>query len=214
MRVVVIGATGHIGTYLVPRLVERGLDVVAVSRGRRRPYREHPAFDSAELLIVDREFEEARGTFGPRIASLGADAVVDLTCFTPASAARLIDCLRGSPTLLLHCGSIWVHGPARTVPVSEELTRRPMEPYGAAKAAIEELVLSQAAAGDLLAAVLHPGHIVGPGWLPVNPAGNFSSEVFVRLARGEEVVLPNLGLETLHHVHADDVAQAFELALS
>src|SRR5262249_45776364 len=26
------------------------------------------------------------------------------------------------------------------------------------------------------------------------------------------VVLPNFGLETLHHVHADDVAQAFELA--
>jgi len=25
--------------------------------------------------------------------------------------------------------------------------------------------------------------------------------------------LPNLGLETLHHVHADDVAQAFEKAL-
>src|SRR5579871_5389985 len=155
MRVVVIGATGHIGTYLVPRLVERGLDVVAVSRGRRRPYREHPAFDSAELLIVDREFEEARGTFGPRIASLGADAVVDLTCFTPASAARLIDCLRGSPTLLLHCGSIWVHGPARTVPVSEELTRRPMEPYGAAKRdlrrrrlALRQLVLAVFAAED------------------------------------------------------------------
>ena len=29
---------------------------------------------------------------------------------------------------------------------------------------------------------------------------------------GKEVLLPNLGLETLHHVHADDVAQAFELA--
>jgi nucleoside-diphosphate-sugar epimerase len=27
------------------------------------------------------------------------------------------------------------------------------------------------------------------------------------IARGEELVLPNLGLEMLHHVHADDVAQ-------
>ena len=26
-------------------------------------------------------------------------------------------------------------------------------------------------------------------------------------ARGEELALPNLGLETVHHVHADDVAQ-------
>jgi nucleoside-diphosphate-sugar epimerase len=48
----------------------------------------------------------------------------------------------------------------------------------------------------------------------VNPAGNFNPEVFERLARGEELALPNLGMETLHHVHADDVAQAFERALA
>jgi nucleoside-diphosphate-sugar epimerase len=38
--------------------------------------------------------------------------------------------------------------------------------------------------------------------------------VFKRIARGETLVLPNEGMETVHHVHADDVAQAFELALS
>jgi nucleoside-diphosphate-sugar epimerase len=38
--------------------------------------------------------------------------------------------------------------------------------------------------------------------------------VFTRIARGEQLVLPNEGMETVHHVHADDVAQAFELALT
>jgi len=61
--------------------------------------------------------------------------------------------------------------------------------------------------------MLHPGHIVGPGWEPLNPAGHFNPDVFGRLARGEEVILPNLGLETVHHVHADDVAQAFAQAM-
>ncbi|MBC8078110.1 MAG: NAD(P)-dependent oxidoreductase, partial [Chloroflexales bacterium] len=37
--------------------------------------------------------------------------------------------------------------------------------------------------------------------------------VFNQLARGEPLALPNLGLETVHHVHADDVAQAFERAI-
>jgi nucleoside-diphosphate-sugar epimerase len=37
--------------------------------------------------------------------------------------------------------------------------------------------------------------------------------VFERLAAGEELALPNFGMETVHHVHADDVAQAFALAL-
>ena len=39
-RVVVIGATGHIGAYLVPRLVRAGHEVIAVSRGEREPYQE------------------------------------------------------------------------------------------------------------------------------------------------------------------------------
>jgi nucleoside-diphosphate-sugar epimerase len=55
---------------------------------------------------------------------------------------------------------------------------------------------------------------VGPGWNPVNPAGNLSVEVFRKLAKGEELLLPNLGMETLHHVHADDVAQGFMQALT
>ena len=32
---------------------------------------------------------------------------------------------------------------------------------------------------------------------------------FAQIARGETLVLPNLGMETVHHVHAADVAQAF-----
>jgi uncharacterized protein YbjT (DUF2867 family) len=38
MRSVTIGATGHIGTYLIPRLVEAGDEVVVVNRGQRKPY--------------------------------------------------------------------------------------------------------------------------------------------------------------------------------
>jgi nucleoside-diphosphate-sugar epimerase len=55
---------------------------------------------------------------------------------------------------------------------------------------------------------------VGPGWPPLNPAGNFNPEVFSLLATGGEVLLPNLGMETVHHVHADDVAQAFVQAVA
>ena len=64
MRVVVIGGSGHVGTYLVPRLVEAGHEVVSVSRGRREPYQIHPAWRSVEQVSLDREVEEAEGTFG------------------------------------------------------------------------------------------------------------------------------------------------------
>jgi nucleoside-diphosphate-sugar epimerase len=50
--------------------------------------------------------------------------------------------------------------------------------------------------------------------MPLNPAGNFNPSVFEELAHGREIALPNLGRETLHHVHVDDVAQAFMKAMA
>jgi nucleoside-diphosphate-sugar epimerase len=214
MRVVVIGGTGHIGSYLVPRLVTAGHEVIVLARGEREPYHDDAAWARVRRERVDRDAEDAAGTFGARVAALGADAVVDLVCFTVDSARRLADGLRGRIGLLLHCGTIWVHGPLREVPVTEDAPRAPFGEYGTAKAAIEAYLLGEARRGGTPATVLHAGHIVGPGWAPCNPAGNFDADMFGAIARGEEIALPNFGLETLHHVHADDVAQAFELALN
>ena len=214
MRVAVIGATGHIGTYLVPQLVTDGHEVIAITRNRRVPYVSHPAYDEVELITADREAEDRAGSFGKRLKGLAAEAIIDLICYELASAAQVVEALRGSETLLIHCGTIWVHGPATTVPMTEDAPRRPMEPYGVAKAEIERLLLEESSRGAVRAVVLHPGHITGPGWRPVNPAGNLSLDVFSKLAKGERLCLPNLGLETVHHVHAEDVALAFVLALA
>ena len=53
-RVVVVGATGHIGSYLVPRLVRGGHEVIAMSRGIRGPYLQSPQWDSVTTITVDR----------------------------------------------------------------------------------------------------------------------------------------------------------------
>jgi nucleoside-diphosphate-sugar epimerase len=213
-RVVVIGATGHIGTYLVPRLVRAGYEVIALSRGERAAYHEAPEWRSVQRVAVDREAEDAAGTFGKRVADLQADAVADLICFTPSSAAQLVEALRPTRPLLLHCGTIWVHGKVGRVPVTEDEPRTAYGEYGVGKAAIEELLHRETRTGGVPSVVLHPGHISGPGWRPVNPQGNLDLDVWRRLATGQPVALPALGLGVLHHVHADDVAQAFERALT
>lgn len=214
MRVAVIGGTGHIGSYLSPLLVEAGHEVVCVSRELRQPYFEHPAWKSVNFFKADRVAEEAAGTFGERIASLEADAVIDLTCYHPESARQLADALRGRVRHLLHCGTIWVHGHSVSVPTTEDQPRAPFGDYGIRKAAIEALLLGAAQEYGLPVTVLHPGHLVGPGWFPINPAGNFNPEVFAALMRGAEVRIPNFGNETVHHVHAEDVARGFVLAIA
>jgi len=211
-RIVVIGATGHVGSYLIPRLVRAGHDVVALSRGEREPYVPAPEWRAVERVNADRESEDAAGTFGDRIAALGADAVIDMLCFTRASAEQLVESLRASRPLHVHCGTIWVHGPAARVPVTEDEPRTAVGDYGTGKAAIEALLHRETVAGGVPSIVLHPGHITGP-WPSITPAGNLDRDVWRQLATGDPVALPELGLGVLHHVHADDVAQAFQRAL-
>lgn len=212
MKVLVIGATGHIGSWLVPRLVTQGHEVVAVSRGARQPYHSAPEWDRVRVVHMDRQQEEQAGSFGARIAALEADVVIDLTCFTPDSATALVNALRGRVRHFIHCGTLWVHGVPRVRPYDETAPREPFGDYGIRKAAIERFLLDESRR-DFPATILHPGHITGPGWNPINPAGHLDPEVFARLSRGEVVTLPDDGSATLQHVHADDVAQAFALAV-
>jgi nucleoside-diphosphate-sugar epimerase len=209
MRVVTIGGTGHVGTYLVPRLVAAGHEVVNVSRAEREPYQSHSAWRAIQQVSADRAAEDAAGVFGQRILELKPDVVIDLICFALPSAQQLVEVLRGQVQHFLHCGTIWVLGHSVEVPATEETPRRPFGDYGIQKAAIQDYLLNQARRNGFPATVLQPGHIVGTGWTPINPAGNLDPSIFTRLARGEEVTLPNFGMETLHHVHADDVAQSF-----
>ncbi|MGJ3237577.1 MAG: NAD-dependent epimerase/dehydratase family protein [Anaerolineae bacterium] len=214
MRVVIIGGSGHIGTYLVPRLVEYGYEVINITRGKRDPYLPHSAWERVQSVTMDRTELEAEGMFGQRIVELQADIVIDLICFSLDSAQHLVEALRGQITHFLHCGTIWAHGHSTVVPATEDLPRAPFGEYGIQKAYIEAYLLSEARRTGFPATVLMPGHIVGPGYIPLNPAGHFNPDVYAQIARGEELTLPNLGLETVHHVHAADVAQAFFQAIT
>jgi nucleoside-diphosphate-sugar epimerase len=213
VRIVVIGGSGHVGSFLVPRLLRVGHEVINLTRGSRAPYVEDEAWSDVEQVAVDRAAEDAAGTFGKRVAALEADVVVDMICFTPDSAAALVKELRGHSGHLIHCGTIWRYGPSVKQPMREDDTSPPIGEYGTQKAAIAELLAAETASGGLPTTVLQPGHISGPGWVPIGPLGNLDPGVWYALSAGQEIAVPGLGAELMHHVHADDVAQAFQLAV-
>ncbi len=213
MHVVIIGGTGHVGSFLVPRLVRAGHEVTVVSRKERSPYVTLPEWDRVKLVKRDRNAAEETEGFGKFIAEMNPDVVIDMICFDRRTAEEMVGALRGIVKQYLFCGTIWVYGRSVMIPTREDQPRKPLSEYGQLKAEAESYFLEEFQHHGFPVSILHPGHIVGPGWRPVNPAGSLNLEVFKQLAKGDEIVLPNLGMETLHHVHADDVAQAFELAL-
>ena len=214
MRIAVVGGSGHVGTFLVPRLVRGGHDVLVLSRGQRKPYLQDPTWDRVTRLVVDRQEAETAGTFGTIVAELNADVVVDMVCFTLESAATLVESLRGRTGHLVHCGSIWMHGLSVRAPIQEEDVLPPFGDYGKQKALIAKALAQETASGGLVTTSIHPGHISGPGWAPIGPLGNLDPNVWSALADGRELAIPGLGTELMSHVHADDVAQLFELAIN
>jgi len=213
MKVVVIGGTGHIGTFLIPRLIEAGHQVTVISRQQNTPYLMNDAWQDVQWVTLDRIQLEEDGAFGQAVAELSPQIVIDLICFKLESARQIVNALQDRLEHYLHCGTIWVHGFKVETPSEEWHTKRPIGEYGIQKAAIEAYLLKDVDQHRFPVTILHPGHIVGPGWDPINPVGNFNRQVFFQLADGQEVLIPNLGLETLHHVHADDVATGFMQAL-
>lgn len=210
MKIVIIGGSGHVGTYLLPQLVNLGHTVINVSRQLRKPYFQAEEWKYVQQITLDRT---ENADFDDQISSFLPDVIIDMICFTPASAERLVNAVRGKVGHFIHCGTMWVHGHSYYVPATENQPRKPICDYGQKKLEIETYLLEQAELG-FPATILHPGHITGPGWMPINPAGNLNPEVFRILANGNQLALPNLGMETLHHVHADDVASAFLLAVN
>lgn len=215
MKILVVGGTGHIGSYLVPRLVLDGHEVSVVARHPAPQYTEpRLGWHKVEWILADRKQEEREGTWLARMKTLSTDVVIDLICYTPEQNRVMMEAFAGRIRHFLHCGTIWAYGPVTRAPYRESDPRKPITGYGRMKAAIETELIERYQTEGFPATVIHPGHISGRKWLPIDPQGSRNGvEVYRKLAQGEEVPLPRQGRETLHHVHGDDVAQMFESAL-
>lgn len=196
MRIVILGGTGFLSTWVVRAALERGHEVVAVSRGRRG---EPPA--GAHAVVADRDDV---ASLAAALAALPGppDAVVDVCGYTVAGARAAGEVFRDVPRYV-YVSSIsayegWPPGPvpdesAPTFPSTADVTE-----YGAMKAESER-VLARATDGRVLLA--RAGLIVGPGdrtrrltaWLD-------------RFATQPRVVVPEDGGAPIAVVDARDLA--------
>lgn len=211
MKVIVIGGCGHIGTYLVPKLIKGGFDTTVISRGQSKPYVEDPVWKEANHVILDRSKDE---DFAFKIAEMNADIVVDLINFDIKDTKAMVEALKETKlSHYVYCSSIWAHGRAEFLPTDPNCVKEALDHYGSDKYTSELYLKEEYRKNGFPVTIIMPGQISGPGWVIMNPMANKDYGVFQKIADGEEICLPNFGMETLHHVHADDVAQIFYKAI-
>ena len=214
MKVVVIGGTGHIGTFLIPMLVNSGYQTIYITRGKNKPYIDDPAWKKAQNVILDRNSDK---DFVQKIIEMNPDIIVDLINYDINETKKIVEAIQKSSCCkhYLYCSSIWAHGRSEVLPVGREsLTKEPICDYGKDKYESEKYLLEKYRKENFPVTIISPGQISGPGWDIINPWGGLDYRPFQIIADGETIFLPNFGQETLHHIHGEDVAQLFFKAIS
>ena len=204
LHAVVLGGTGRVGSYLVPRLLRDGHAVTVVTRGKRQPSVWDNAWAAVPGYPIDRGTAALEGVFGDEIAALAPDVVVDLLTPRMNATRQLAEALADTGVRLIQLGTIAVHGPCGNKAVAEEDNLAPLTPEGQAALSVQRFLLKEQETVE--ACVILAGHLVGPGGCTLNPAGNFDDHVWAALRGGGVVVLPGNGEARLQLVHAEDVA--------
>jgi nucleoside-diphosphate-sugar epimerase len=182
MRVLVIGGTGFIGRFLVPRLIDAGHNVAVL----QRPDSAKPLPDGARSIRGDRHVlsDSARA-----LRDFAPDVVVDLILSSGRQATALMDVFRGHASRVVVVSSIDVYramdvvhrrdeGSLEPLPLREDSAlRTKLHPYPASQVRMmkqvfgwldedyDKIPVERAALGDveLPGTVLRLPMIYGPG---------------------------------------------------
>lgn len=177
MKVLLTGAEGFVGGWLVRALLAEGHSVAGT---RRSPDIISPVLTESEAKGVDWRALDLRSTESVHAAVRGSwDAVVHLAAVSSgtearqdpglawevnaAGTARLVEALLPASSLLLLISSGEVYGQGTGAPRSEADPVAPCSPYAASKAASELAALEAARRSGLAVVVARPFPHTGPG---------------------------------------------------
>ncbi|MGC1381479.1 MAG: GDP-mannose 4,6-dehydratase [Candidatus Baltobacteraceae bacterium] len=172
MRALVTGASGFVGGHLLAALRRLGAEVLACGGPHDRPGEYFPldlgeADTIAAALDLSRPdviFHLAAQTFVPE----SLDSPIETYEINAIGTARLAEAVRkygdGAPRIVF-ASSAEVYGAREPgdLPLRESLDLRPVNPYGASKAAAEAMLLAQARSFGLDVVIARAFNQIGPG---------------------------------------------------
>jgi len=194
-----LGGHGFLGSHLLARAREDGLEVVPASHGGEE---DAPACDLLDSTSIDACLKAARPDL---IVNAAGAASVGRSWEQPGEAfainatgvLNLLEAVAGSaPAAHVLCiSSADVYGARgeQELPLAEDLEPRPITPYGASKAAMEVLCGQYARAHGLRIAIARPFNLIGPGQSPQFAVAGFARRIAEAEREGDAGVELTLG---------------------
>jgi nucleoside-diphosphate-sugar epimerase len=212
MKVLVTGACGYKGTVLVPKLLERGHDVVAVDVMWFGNFlAPHPSLTVIQADVRDRAAIDLRGVGAIiHLASVANDPCGDLdptlTWEVGALATmRLADqAARAGVGQFIYASSGSVYGIKDEAQVTEDLTLCPISVYNKAKMVAERVVLSYADA--MAVQIVRPATVCG---FSPRMRLDVSVNMLTMQALTDRRITVFGGDQVRPNIHVDDIADVY-----
>jgi nucleoside-diphosphate-sugar epimerase len=229
VKVVVTGATGHIGTWVTWRLARAGHTVIAASRAGqtpKMPFGETSTGDRISTLAVDVSRDDAVRLLSEALH--GGAALVHLAAWHPPATAattatdrrrlldvnvhgtmRVLEAARERASAVVYASTFEVYGEPSGAAITEASRVMPLTDYGATKLAGEDHLVSFGSEESIRTVALRFPAVYGPGETTSRALPNFLRAV----ARGELPSIQGDGQDLRDQIHVRDAARVVGLAL-
>ncbi|WP_373046986.1 NAD-dependent epimerase/dehydratase family protein [Vulgatibacter sp.] len=215
--ILVTGAAGFIGSHVVSELLARGHRVVALddlSGGFHSNVDERATFVEGSILdvaLVDRLFDEHRFAYVFHLAAYAAEGLSHfIRRYNYQSnligSVNLINAsVRHEVRCFVFTSSIAVYGHARP-PVLEEMAPSPEDPYGIAKAAVEQDLRVSRDLFGMRYVVFRPHNVYGERQNIGDPYRNVVGIFMNKILQGEPLPIFGDGKQSRAFSYISDVA--------
>jgi nucleoside-diphosphate-sugar epimerase len=204
MKVLVIGGTGHVGHFMVPKLAAAGFEVIVVGSGKT-PLPTDKAWAGVKYLACDvRNADQLN-----QLADERPGTVIDMT----GSVWDIYHQLKGVCRHVVACGSLWMYGEPKVVPTPEQTASECVfDGYKKRYSQIQQLIEMGKKDGVAFTAIMPP-NICGPGKIPLDCLGGRGLDVHKAHQAGREVILPDGPDVLIGPCDAEDIADCFVKAI-
>ncbi len=217
-KVLVTGAAGFVGSHVCDHLVNNGYDVVAVddlSGGFEDNVNSKALFVNGSINNVDLInglFKEHQFTYVFHLAAYAAEGLSHfIRRFNYTNnligSINLINASINAGTVkcFVFTSSIAVYG-KNQLPMKEESTPQPEDPYGISKFAVEQDLKSAHEMFDMNYIIFRPHNVYGERQNIGDPYRNVVGIFMNQIMQGKKLTIFGDGMQTRAFSHIDDVA--------